>query len=171
MPTDEVLGLLAEIAGIFVGFGALISVRNGAVREAHTVLYLLSVVGLGLWVICTSLFALAVGLFGLEDHARWLASSLVALVLYGTSVILMMRSRLMRAENQWGATRRRFHGVFIAVGAPLHLTVGASLILIIVGVWPAVEPALYVTALIAGQIFAGFTLLMLAVSQTEAMEG
>lgn len=166
MPTDEVLGLLAEIAGIFVGFGALISVRSGTARDEHAALYLLTVVTFGLWVVSTSLVALAVGHYGVHGHARWLTCGLIALILYGTGMILMNRSRLMRNENRWLSTRRRFNLTFYAVGLPLHLIVGGSLILIIVGVWPDVEPALYLTSLVAGQSYAGLTLLMLVVSQT-----
>lgn len=92
----------AEIAGVFIGFGALISLRSAQVTDVHDVVYLQAVLALGVWVV-----------FG----------ALVPLVLVG------------------------------------------SLTLIVLERWPDIEPALYVTALAAGVVFAGYTLLVYVLSQ------
>ena len=40
---------LAGIAGVFVGFGALISTRSGGTSDANAVAYMRAVVWMGLW--------------------------------------------------------------------------------------------------------------------------
>jgi hypothetical protein len=40
MPETDLLLSLAEIAGVFLGFGALISVRSGGPSDAHEVSYI-----------------------------------------------------------------------------------------------------------------------------------
>jgi hypothetical protein len=47
----------------------------------------------------------------------------------------------------------------------LHLVIAVSLILVIFGVWPGNDEALYVTALVAGVVFAGYTLLACVLGQ------
>jgi hypothetical protein len=54
---------------------------------------------------------------------------------------------------------------FPLVGLPLHLIIAVSLVLVVLGVWRSVDDALYVTALAAGVVFAGYTLLTFVMSQ------
>jgi hypothetical protein len=58
--------------------------------------------------------------------------------------------------------------LFPVVGLPLHIVVAGSLVLIILGVRPGIHDAVYVTALTAGVVFAGYTLLALVLSQKPA---
>ena len=60
--------------------------------------------------------------------------------------------------------------LFPIVGLPLHIVIAGSLLIIISGVWPGVEEALYVTALTAAVIFAGYTLLALVMSQKSEVD-
>jgi hypothetical protein len=46
---------LAEIAGVFAGFGALISVRSGGASDAHEVVHIRAVVWIGIWVVVAAL--------------------------------------------------------------------------------------------------------------------
>lgn len=55
--------------------------------------------------------------------------------------------------------------LFPIVGLPLHIVIAGSLLLVIVGLWPALDAALYITALTAAVIFAGYTLLMQVMNQ------
>lgn len=55
--------------------------------------------------------------------------------------------------------------LFPLVGLPMHAVIVGGLILIIFRVWPSADEALYVTALTAGVVFAGYTLLALVMSQ------
>jgi hypothetical protein len=66
---------------------------------------------------------------------------------------------------------RALHGLdrlFPVVGLPLHVLAIGSLVLIILGVSPRYDAALYITALSAGVIFAGYTLLMSGMGQTDS---
>jgi hypothetical protein len=51
MQDTELFLSMAEIAGVFVGFGALISVRSGGPSDAHEVTYIRSVVTAAIWVV------------------------------------------------------------------------------------------------------------------------
>jgi len=81
MQDADLLVQLAGIAGVFVGFGALISVRSGGPSEAHEVTYIRSVVSVAIWVVVVALAPVIVNRYGVTGHELWLACSLVALVL------------------------------------------------------------------------------------------
>lgn len=69
MVDGELFVHLAEIAGVFVGFGALIAVRSEEASDAHTVEYLRGVVEGGLLVVVAALAPLVVSRFGMEGRA------------------------------------------------------------------------------------------------------
>jgi hypothetical protein len=49
----------------------------------------------------------------------------------------------------------------------MHLIIAGSLVLVIIGAWPAVDHALYMTALSTGLVFAGYALLVGVLSQSQ----
>lgn len=151
----------AEIAGIFVGFGALIGLRSAQASDVHDVAYLTSVLALGVWVVIAALVPITVSRYGVHDHTLWLVSALAAIAIWVISLIALWRLPSFRLLNTSLEPVDRF---FPLVGLPLHLTIAVSLILIIVGLLRRVDEALYVTALAAAVIFAGYTLLTLVMS-------
>ena len=155
----------AEIAGVFIGFGALISLRSAHVTDVHDVVYLQAVLALGVWVVVSSLVPLVpvvVSRYGVVGHGLWLPSAVVALVIWLAFLAAFARRSDTRALNRSQEPLDRF---FPVVGLPLHLVIAGSLTLIVLGRWPSTEPALYVTALAAGVVFAGYTLLVYVMSQ------
>jgi threonine/homoserine efflux transporter RhtA len=152
----------AEIAGVFVGFGALISLRSARPTDVHDVVYLTTVLMLGLWVVIAALVPIAVSRYGVHDRTLWLSSALAALAIWVALLIAIERRPEFRVLNRNPEPLDRF---FPLVGLPLHLVIAGCLILIIVGIWRHVDEALYVTALAAGVVFAGYTLLTFVVSQ------
>jgi hypothetical protein len=152
----------AEIAGVFVGFGALISLRSAHLTDVHDVVYLQAVLMLGVWVVITALVPIAVSRYGVHGHALWLSSALVALTIWVTVLLAFERSPSSRVLNRALEPVDRY---FPLVGLPLHLIIAASLILVVLGVWRSADDALYVTALAAGVVFAGYTLLTCVMSQ------
>jgi hypothetical protein len=48
---------------------------------------------------------------------------------------------------------------FPVVGLPWHLVIVGSMVLVIVGVRPGIDEALYATGIVAGVVFAAYTLL------------
>lgn len=157
----------AEIAGVFVGFGALISLRSSRLTDVHDVVYLEAVLGLGVWVVIAALVPVAVSGYGVDGHALWMSSALVALAIWFSYVIAFSRRPESRVLNKEPEPTDR---LFPLVGLPLHAIIAVSLILIIFGVWRRVDEALYVTALAAGVVFAGYTLLMAVMSQRHEVE-
>jgi hypothetical protein len=154
---------LAEIAGVFVGFAALISVRSGGASEAHEVAYIRSVVWLGLWVVIAALAPVVVSRYDLTGHAVWLACSLIALALFVGGFILNRRTPEHRADMA-SYPRSFVLGGTILV-ASFVIPVAVALILIVLGVVPHQEPALYITAVALVLFFAAFALLSLVFTQ------
>lgn len=154
----------AEIAGIFVGFGALISQRSGRPRDPHDVVYLRGVLIEGVWVVIVALVPVTISRYGVREDAVWLPSAVFALVLWAVFVVVFNRQADVRSLNWSPETMDRF---FPLVGLPLHVAIAGSLVLIVVGAWSGLAEALYVTALAAGVVFASYTLLALVMSQNH----
>lgn len=152
----------AEIAGVFVGFGALISTRSSLPSEAHHTVYLRGVLELGVWVIIAALVPIALWYYGVEGPKLWRPCALLGLVLWAILVVLLTRTPESREIDHNPDRVDRF---FPIVGLPLHVILAGSLLLILLGRWPAQDGALYVTALTTGVVFAGYTLLTLVLSQ------
>ena len=72
---------LAEIAGVFVGFGALIAVRSSD-ASARDVAYISSVVVSGVWVVAAGLAPVTLGAYDIGERELWFVSGLVALAGY-----------------------------------------------------------------------------------------
>lgn len=152
----------AEIAGVFVGFGALISQRSARPTDPHDMVYLQAVLGLGVWVVIDALVPVVVSRYGVHDDALWRSCAVVALAIWAVFLFELSRST---GSKEISRSPEPVDRVFPFVGLPLHAVIAGSLVLIIVGVWPGVDEALYVTALAAGVVFAGYTLLMSGMSQ------
>lgn len=157
----------AEIAGVYVGFAALITVRSQRVNDLHDMVYLRGVLGMGVWVVVMALLPIAVARYGVQDHALWASCAVVGLALWAALVVAMNRGEVVRAFNR---SVERVDRLFPVVGLPLHVVGAGSLLLIVLGVWRAADDALYVTALTTGVVFAGYTLLALAFSQKQVLE-
>lgn len=155
----------AEIAGVFVGFGALISMRSARPTDLHDVVYLRGVLGVGVHVVVTALLPITVRRYGVPDHTLWRSCALAALAIWVAFIIVFWRVPDAKAFNQ---QTERVDQLFPVVGLPLHLTIAGSFLLIIFGVRPSLDEALYVTALTAGVVFAGYTLLVMVMSQSHA---
>lgn len=155
----------AEIAGVFVGFGALISLRSARPTDLHDVVYIRAVLGLGVWVVFAALVPIVVSQFGVHDEALWRPCALASLAIWAILVIAFSMTAASRMINRSPERVDRF---FPVVGLPLHVALAGSLILTAVGVWPGMNEALYIAALAAGVIFAGYTLLLSGMSQTHA---
>ena len=122
----------AEIAGVFVGFGALISMRSAHVTDVHDVVYLEAVLGLGVWVVVSALLPIAVNRYGVHDRPLWLSCAVVALALWATFLFIFIRSPENRAFN---AVVEPVDRLFPVLGLPLHIVIAGSLALVILDVW------------------------------------
>jgi hypothetical protein len=157
----------AEIAGVFVGFGALIGLRSAEVRDPHDVVYMQAVVGIGVWVIVSALVPIAVSSFGVAGPSLWVSCAVLATALWVLFVVMLnISSESKQITRRPESVDRHFP----IVGLPLHIVIVASLLVTVVGLWPAADEALYVTALTAGVTFACYTLLACLLSQRHESE-
>lgn len=160
MPDAELLVALAGIAGVFVGFGALISTREGGLGELWLIR---SVVNQGLMVVAAALVPVAIGRYGVAGHQLWLLSSLLLLVGNWVVIVLLHLRREDRAFQvlQSRASRAVLSGFVLFLELPFQV----ALILVVLGLFPDLEPALYLTALLLILFEAAALLVMLVYSQ------
>jgi hypothetical protein len=149
MQDTELFLSLAEIAGVFVGFGALIAVRSGgtiAVSEVNSIRW---VVTIAIWAVIAALAPVIVSRYQITGHELWLACSLVALVLLAIMIVVYGRAPENRADvAATFATMPRAKIALFAVltfWLPFVLLV-LALTLLVLGLVPDQEPALYLTA-------------------------
>lgn len=155
---------LAEIAGVFVGFGALIAVRSGGASEAHEVTYIRSVVWTGLWVVIAALVPVVISRYDITGHGLWAACSLVGLVLFWVMWIVNRRTPEHREDMATYSRRTLMVFAFIILGI-LGLPLNIALSLVVLGVLPELEAALYLTAVMLSLFLGAFALMTLVLSQ------
>lgn len=146
--TDLFLSL-AEIAGVFVGFGALIAIRSGAAMEADEISSLRWVMSSAIWVVIAALTPILISRYGVAGHELWLACSLLALILLAIVTIVTARApeNLADLAATMASTSRR--EIALVMGSTLWLPMAllvAALALTALGPFPDQEPALYLTA-------------------------
>jgi hypothetical protein len=158
MPETDLLLSLAEIAGVFLGFGALISIRNASTSEAFELTYIREVVGAGTLVVVVALVPVTLSRYGVTGHELWLLSSLVFLALYWGMFAVSLRVPETRAITVATPWQRR------AVSMLLFIPLNVALVLVVLGSLPDQEPALYLTAVGLHLVTAASFLLSLAYS-------
>jgi hypothetical protein len=163
MQDTELFLSLAEIAGVFVGFGALISVRSGGPSDAHEVAYIRPVVTLAICVVVAALAPVIVSRYGVTGHGLWLGCSLLALVLFLGLWIVNYRTPEMREETAAASRAEIVPGV--AANMLLFFPLVIALILVVLGLFPDQEPALYLTAVGLILFLDALNLLFLVFSQ------
>lgn len=169
MQDAELLVQLAEIAGVFVGFGALISTTHGSAGERSESMYIRGVASIGLMVIVAALVPVAISRSGLTGHELWLLCSLIFL-LFNWGVMVVYRRRpdyraLVVAHPR--ASRLRF----MSYGLVLEVALEIALILIVLGPVPDLEPALYIAAVMLLLFQAAVLLTQLVYSQGHPAAG
>jgi len=163
MQDTELFLSLAEIAGVFVGFGALIAVRSAGSSEAVEVAYIRSVMIGALWVVVAAFAPVTLSRYGVTGHELWLVSSLVAVASF---VGVWVADRLTPEAREAGAaySRAQIRAQMIS-NSVLVIPMVAALTLVVLGLVPNQEPALYLTAVVLGLLLAALVLLQLVLSQ------
>lgn len=163
MQPADLLVQLAGIAGVFVGFGALIAVRGGGVSDAREVAYMRAVVWMGLMTVVAALAPLTLGLYDLSEQHVWRVSSVIVLAGYFGMVAISVRTPEAKASE--AAASRAFRvteGMFSLLWA---VVAAIALIVIALGLRPELDAALYVTVVVLILLGAGGTLLELVFAQ------
>ena len=173
MQDAELFLSLAEIAGVFVGFGALIAVRSGGPSDPGEVAPMRAMVSLGLLTIVLALAPVTLERYGLAGHEVWALSSV--LVLVGFLVILAVNARTPEYRANWTAElgpngdRLRAATSSQAVEGVVYVLYMISLvvlpIVILLALLPDLEAALYFTVVVLYLLGAGWILLELVFAQ------
>jgi hypothetical protein len=152
---------IAEIAGVFVGFGALISFsRDGAV-EAR--IPLRGVVTLGLVVLVAALLPVGLARYGLTDRALWGCSSAGFLLVIWIALVVLLRDPEHRASI--GADARANPVLAAFFWGFLEVPIQVPLLLAVLGVAPRLAPAFYLTGLVLNLFEAAFVLARLVLAR------
>ena len=156
---------IAHIAGIFVGFGALISLTRKNEVDVSQLGRIRSLVTTGLVVIVAALIPIGFNRFGVSGHNLWFFCSLIYLCLNWAVIILSLRN----PENKKVIiTQMRSSPVttvifFLLLEIPLQV----PLILVLIGLYPDLEPALYTTSLFFNLFEAAVVLVQLVYLQVD----
>jgi len=152
---------LAGIAGVFVGFGALIAVRGGGASDAFEIAYMRGVVSYGLLTIVAALAPVTLGRYDLAEHQVWALSSVVLLV--GLISVTVLNASTPEHRDDTAAFPRSRWPRVLAMGAVAFLMLAAVLapIVIVLNLAPGAEAALFFTAVVVILLFDALQLLQL----------
>ena len=164
---------LAGIAGVFVGFGALIAVRSGGPTEPLEVAPMRGVVVSGVTVVIGALAPVTLGFFDLAEHQVWAVSTAVFLTIGLVLYAVILRTPEYRAmaagevEVARMPSRRRWLVVLRdVVGNGLYMLAMALIsIVILLGVAPDLEAGLYFALMVLELSGAAWMLLGLVFAQ------
>lgn len=145
---------IAEIAGVFVGFGALISVAQDQPLAARA--QLRGVVMTGLGVLVGALLPVTLARFGLADRALWGWASAAFLAVIWMIIVPTLRHPEARAWSRADVREHPVHNILFWVF--LEVPIQVSLILALLSVIPELDPAFYVTALVLNLCEAAYLL-------------
>jgi len=163
---------LAGIAGVFVGFGALIAVRSGGASGRQEIGYTRGMVSSGVLTVVAALAPVTIARYGLTGHQIWVLSSIVALTGLLVTTAAMARTPEYRAN--WAAeieaartgSRPRWFVIADRVTTMLwSLAVLLIPIIIMLGVAPELEAALFSTLVELFLLLAAWLLLALVYVQ------
>jgi steroid 5-alpha reductase family enzyme len=168
MQDVELFLSLAEIAGVFVGFGALIAVRSGGAMTAPEVNDIRWVVSTAIWVVVVALAPVIISRYGITGHELWLVASLLALALYLLMIAVYGRTPENRAEIDYVRTTADIATTLLQVVAMFWLpTAGLvlALVIVVLGAFPNQQQALYLTGVGLGLFMSAMALLFVVFSQ------
>ncbi|MHA2059477.1 MAG: hypothetical protein ACW976_01690 [Candidatus Ranarchaeia archaeon] len=142
----ELFIAIAEIAGIFIGFGALISVTRRDEIAPVQLARLRGVVTIGLTVIVVALIPIGISRFGFTDHTLWFFSSFIYLAINWVGIISGFRKEENRQFLVTEVQTKLMQSVFFWFLLEIPLQV--PLVLTLLGWYPTLEAAFYTTSLL-----------------------
>jgi len=157
---------LAAIAGVFVGFGALIAVRSGGPSEPLELAPMRMMVSMAMLTIVAALAPVTLGRYDLTHHQVWALGS--ALILVGWLLLLVVSARTPEYRAAYTESYRAITpgGVVEGVAFVLYMIVSLlTPIVIMLGVAADLEAALYFTVVVLILLGAGWILLGLVFMQ------
>lgn len=167
MENVDVFVTIAEIAGVFVGFAALISATRRPDIEGFQLSQIQALVTIGLLVVVAALVPVGLAAYGMSERALWVTSAFIYLVINWVSSVLALR----RPENRFFARNQlRASPASAALFWVLELLVQVPLLLVIFGVNQDLDRAFYLTAIVVHVFEAALILAQLVYSQAAKRE-
>ena len=151
----------AEIAGVFVGFGALIAIRSGATMRVSEMNAIRWVMTAGIWVVVVALAPAFIASYGLGGRELWLVSGLLALAFLAIVLVVFARTPENRAELQANVGRIPWRLMVVVWGSTFWLPLAGlvlALVLVILGLFPDQQEALYLSAVGLGLLMSALAL-------------
>jgi hypothetical protein len=158
---------IAQIAGVFVGFGALISAAKDQTMAARV--QLRGVVLTGLLVLIAALLPIALARFGLADRALWGCASAVFLLVNGMIIMIQLRHPEISEWIRTDVRERPVHQILFWV--ILEVPILASLVLALLSVMPTLDVAFYITALVLNLLEAAYLLALVVLARGASPAG
>ncbi len=177
MQDTDLLLSLAEIAGVFVGFGALIAVRSGGATSSAEIGYMRGVVSIGMLTVVAALTPVTLGRYDLATHEVWALSSVLVLVGWLVLFVLMVRTPEYRAnwaaELEANRTARSRWSVAVNGAAYVLYVLAMALLpaVIVLGLQPDLDGPLYTTVVVLILLGAGWSLLTLVFARRAPAPG
>jgi len=165
---------LAGIAGVFVGFASLIAVRSGGPTDPLEVAPMRIVVSMAMLTIVAALAPVALGRYDLTDHQVWALSGALAWV--GFALMGAVSARTTEYRAGWSisiaASRLTLSDIVEWAAYVLYMIVLlVAPIIIMLGVAPELEAALYFSYVVLILLGAGWALLGLVFAQRRRVSG
>ena len=157
---------LAALAGVFVGFGALIAVRSGGASDVFEVAWMRGVVLAGMMTIIAALAPVTLGRYDLTVHQVLALSSVLILLSYSVLAIIHRHTPEYAVVSATLSERsRRIQLAERVASVPIMGGPIIALIVIVLGVAPELETVLYFTVVVLLLVQAAWTLLWLVFMQ------
>jgi len=139
---------LASIAGIFVGFAALITASD----DDDSPVLIKGIVNIGMLTLAGALIPILLATYGIEEYLLWRLSSGVFFVMIWFSLMHPTTRKFLTTQFRIDFKAALFFWVFIET--PIQL----PLILAIFGAYPTLHNGFYITSIILNLIQAGYLL-------------
>lgn len=155
---------LAEIAGVFVGFGALIGFSRGGRVDPIESSRIRVVVAIGLAVVVAALLPVALARYEMGAGHLWPISSATFLVLIWVAILVPLQDPLHRGPF---LAQVRASPVVSALWLGLGISIQVPLVLVLLGMYPALFAAHYTTALVINLFEAALLLVQLVYTHRD----
>jgi hypothetical protein len=156
---------LAHIAGIFIGFEALIGAIRKDEVDASQLGRIRSVVTVGLVALVASLIPIGFQYYGITGHILWFLCSLIFLLLDWGAIVFALRNsenrKLLKTQMQKNPIMTVLFWILLEI--PLQV----PLILTLIGGFPNLESGFYITSLLFNLFQAAFVLGQLVYSKVS----
>ena len=159
---SELFVSLAEIAGVFIGFGALIGFTRRPDVAPVDRFRINTVVLVGLLVVAAALVPICLARYSLEPADVWRISSFVFLALIWAVILAPFRDPSDRSLFLSQARAQPIALVFLLC---LEIFVQGPLVFVLLGLFPTASAALYTTALVINLLQVSFMLSQLVLSR------